>query len=111
MKTFYGTVLGLPDVQAADSTSDFVVLGTGRASLCLHRIPEAHARGIVIAEPPVARTETAFKPVFTVPDLEAARHRVLEMGAAAGPIQVWGATRSFDAVDAEGNVFQLVEAE
>lgn len=105
MKRFYGEMLGVgPGV--VDASSAFVSFETGGAWLSLHAIPPEIAEGIEIESPAVAREESAVKLVFEVADLERERGRIVSLGGRIVE-RAWLGAGGFDAVDPEGNVFQV----
>ncbi|MBM3759455.1 MAG: VOC family protein [Acidobacteria bacterium] len=71
--------------------------------LKLHPIPPSIAATIEIASPPVPREDTPIKLIFAVPDIDAARRNLEQLGAEI-LVRPWG---SIDAVDPEGNIFSL----
>ena len=104
MTEFYRDGLGLPILPAL-SSEGWVVFDAGGARFALHVIPPDIARDIEIADPPVARSETPIKLVFTTPDLDAACARVVALGGQLLPDRGW---RGRDLLDPEGNVLQLM---
>lgn len=104
---FYASVLGLARVHA---TSDLVVLDGRSMQLIVHATPAAIAASIHIASPPLRRENTALKFFFTVPSLTEARERASALGGEVlEPIWTGPGFRVCNAVDPEGNVFQLRE--
>lgn len=105
MKRFYGEMLGV-GAGVLDASGAMVRFETGGAGFSLHAIPAEVAEGIEIASPAVAREESAVKLVFDVADLERERGRIVSLG---GRIleRSWLGAGVFDAVDPEGNVFQV----
>lgn len=106
MKRFYTDLLGSgPSNQ--DSTDTWAVLETSGARFVLHAIPAELAQDIEITSPPTAREEAPVKLIFEVSDVEAARARLKALGAQVlrRPWQKPG--EAFDAVDPEGNIFQV----
>jgi predicted enzyme related to lactoylglutathione lyase len=107
MAAFYQSVLALASVHAS---AELVVLRAPGIELLLHAIPPHIAADIDIAVPPVPREEAALKFFFTVPSLAvaadvAARHGGELLGAQwQGP-----GFNVRNAVDPEGNIFQLRE--
>jgi predicted enzyme related to lactoylglutathione lyase len=77
------------------------------AGLALHAIPEALAQEIVIATPPVAREDCPVKLIFRVDDVTAERGRLAGMGVRVVERPWQSADGAFDALDPEGNVFQV----
>lgn len=106
MTTFYRDALGLP-ILSGSPGEGWVELAAGDGRLGLHAIPPAIAAGITIRTPPEAREDTPIKLVFEVGDLAAARDRLTAHGAVVMP-RPWG---SCDALDPEGNVFQITVRE
>jgi catechol 2,3-dioxygenase-like lactoylglutathione lyase family enzyme len=102
MADFYEHTLGLrPKFETR--SDDWVEFDAEGTIFALHAIPAAIAQGSEIASPPRARKQSATKLCFFVMDLPAERARL----GAAGVIFIdrpWG---SVDALDPEGNVFQL----
>ncbi|MGY4515299.1 VOC family protein [Lysobacter sp. HA18] len=106
--SFYERLLGMTRLHARD---EIVVLDTPDLQLLVHRIPDEYAADIVITSPPERRADTALKFFFTVASLEAAACTAADLGGAlfderwSGPGFV-----ACNAMDPEGNVFQLREA-
>ncbi len=87
-----------------------VVLEGNGVQLVLHAIPPHIADTFEIADPPVAREDTAIKLFFHVADFAAARAAATAHGGRFNPPdQEWGARgfRACDGVDPEGNVVQI----
>ncbi|GAB1597091.1 VOC family protein [Lysobacter claricitrinus] len=105
---FYENVLGMSRLHARDG---IVVLESPDQQLLVHAIPERYAADIVIETPAVRREDTAIKFFFTVDSLDTAALVAAEGGGAIfderwnGPGFV-----ACNAMDPEGNVFQLREA-
>jgi predicted enzyme related to lactoylglutathione lyase len=102
MTAFYRDGVGLR--LQSETNGDWVEFEAGGA-LALHAIPAGIAQGIVIADPPRARSETPIKLVFQTADVEAAREHLKAHGAVMSEPRSSGAC---DGVDPEGNVFQIV---
>ena len=105
---FYEAVLGYsPRPKPGDSKAD-LRLGNGNEELLIHSIPSHIAKTIEIASPPVAREESAMKPVFDVESLSKALEQVSLLGGIATnrSFTLDGVTHH-DIVDSEGNVVQL----
>lgn len=104
LKQFYVQALGC--TVSEEISGQWVVLQTGGAELALHRVGEAY----VTDEP--FRAESNTKLVFSVANMEEARHALIKAGADMGEV------RSFDGfpflycdgMDPEGNVLQLEQA-
>jgi len=105
---FYEAVLGYsPTPKPGDSKAD-LRLGKGNEELLIHSIPSRIAKTITIESPPVAREESAMKPVFDVQSLSKALEQVSLLGGIVTnrSFTLDGLTRH-DIVDPEGNVVQL----
>jgi len=99
MLSFYRDVLGLaplPDTR----TDSWVEFASG---FCLHAVPPEVAVTIERSPASRPREESPVKLVFAVDDLAATTARLEAGGFAVSP-RPWGVS---DAVDPEGNVFQL----
>lgn len=106
MKRFYADMLGVePDNQ--DGTEVWAVFDTGDAQLALHAIPARIAQAVEIAVPPVPREQGAIKLIFEVKDVEAERVRLESLGIQMLRRPWQNAGEACDAVDPEGNVFQI----
>ena len=106
MKQFYGDMLGVEPTN--QSWADvWTAFDSGGARFCLHAIPVALAMNIEIATPPVMREDEVVKLIFEVKDVEAERERLESLGIQTirRPWQKPG--EACDAVDPEGNVFQI----
>lgn len=106
MKRFYGQVLGVEPANQK-STNEWAVFDTGGIRFALHAIPGDIAQNIEIASPPEPRESGAVKLIFAVKDVEGARERLESLGiqTVRRPWQQPG--EACDAVDPEGNIFQL----
>jgi len=108
MAYFYQAVAGFSaDPRPGDSKKD-IRLGKGGEELLIHSIPPQIAKTIVIETPPLAREESAMKPVFDVESLASALEQVTIRGGLITDrtFTLDGLTRH-DIVDPEGNVVQL----
>lgn len=106
---FYRAVLQLelnPD--ESEPEHGYLVLEARGSQLIIHAIPAAYADEIKIQTPPVVREECALKFFFTVHDLKHAGDVAAELGGSVDQ-QVCGSARYWycNALDPEGNVFQL----
>ena len=92
-------------------TADLTVLESPAIQLLVHRIPDHIAAGITITTPPLKREDTALKFFFTVASLDAARVIAASLGGEVG-CENWHGPGFIvcNAMDPEGNVFQLREA-
>ena len=106
MKRFYGEVLGTsPSTQGW--TDAWATFETGGAWFSLHAIPAEIAKSIEIESPPIPREEHPVKLIFEVKDVELERERLEALGVQIlrRPWQKPG--EACDAVDPEGNIFQI----
>lgn len=104
---FYRQLLAAQQLHAEPA---YFVLQSPDVQLVLHAIPEPIASTFVIASPPEPREDAAIKLFFTVPSIELARETAERFGGVVHG-QAWegdGFT-ACDAMDPEGNVFQLRE--
>ena len=107
LASFYEAVLGMT---RAHVSADLVVLKADQFQMIVHAIPAPIAAQIEITSPPEPREEAAYKFFFTVPSLALAGVRAREQGGEVlaeswrGPDFVVR-----NAVDPEGNIFQLRE--
>lgn len=106
MTAFYRDTLGL-SVVPGRSVPGWTVLDAGGIHLALHQIPDAIAQGIEIGDPPEARENTPIKLVFQTSDMEGVCARLRAAGARVFEPRGSG---SRDALDPEGNVFQIKPA-
>lgn len=104
MKRFYGEMLGVQPTSQDQEWADFDL---GGVRFALHAIPAAIAETIEIASPPEPRADGAVKLIFAVKDVEAERDRLESLGSRAFRRSWQLPGRACDAVDPEGNVFQL----
>lgn len=107
---FYAEVVNLEIVHRVE---DHVVLESEFFELVIVAIPAATAVRIVISSPPERREATAFKLVFSVPDIAAARTAAAATGGVVDPAaKEWSfqGSRVCDGMDPEGNVIQLRDA-
>jgi len=102
MASFYGEVLGVKPV-AATQTETWVEFETGRATIALHAIPASIASTIEVCTPPDPREDTPIKLMFEVDDIQLECKRLEELGVTVIR-RPWGA---IDAIDPEGNIFQI----
>lgn len=105
---FYAAVAGMSRLHA---TADLVVLQSADIQLLIHRIPTHIAQDIVIRTPPVPREDCALKFFITVPSIDAARSVAEQLGGSVADERWQGPGFVVcNAVDPEGNIFQLREA-
>jgi hypothetical protein len=102
---FYESVLGATPL---GEPSDDIRLMSERDEVLIHSIPKRIALEIKVTSPPVARGNSALKPVFDVASLENALASVEARGGVVTStgFSSDGLTRR-DVLDPEGNVIQL----
>jgi predicted enzyme related to lactoylglutathione lyase len=102
---FYAAIVGM---ETLSQTADLRVLEAPDMQLLVHRIPAAIAATISLSSPPLRREDTALKFFFTVPSLAEAREKARALGGEVGNENWQGpGFIACNAVDPEGNVFQL----
>lgn len=108
LSKFYQSVARMSTIH---KTEDLTVLQSSDIQLLIHKIPSQIARDIDITSPPQKRENTALKFFFTVPNLDSARACARDLGGEvfnenwSGPGFVL-----CNAMDPEGNVFQIRES-
>lgn len=102
MVTFYGETLGLKVIEET-RVDGFVEFDAGGTRFALHAIPAGIAAKIEVASPPKPRETGAVKLTFEADDAASERRRLERLGVEIID-RPWGA---WDAVDPEGNIFQL----
>lgn len=104
---FYAAVAGMQQLHARD---ELIVLESPDIQLLIHAIPPHIAAGIEISSPPRKREDTALKFFFTVPSLAEARAQAARLGGEVFDENWQGPGFVIcNAMDPEGNVFQLRE--
>jgi predicted enzyme related to lactoylglutathione lyase len=104
---FYEVIAGMARLHEA---AEITVLESRDIQLLVHRIPPGIAASIQITSPPRRREDTALKFFFTVASLHAAREKAAELGGEVGNENWTGpGFVACNAMDPEGNVFQLRE--
>jgi hypothetical protein len=107
LSAFYARTLGLEVLESASSHQ--LLRGNGY-EVVVHAFPAKMAREITIAKPPVLREDSAMKPSFVVPDLEALRSAVVATGGWLKPAELAWTIRGhtvLDGCDPEGNILQF----
>ena len=106
MKRFYGEMLRANPTNP-EWTDAWATFETGGARFSLHAIPSEIAKSMEIESPPSPREQHAVKLIFEVEDVETERARLESLGVQVirRPWQKPG--EECDAVDPEGNVFQI----
>ena len=109
VSAFYSGVVGLEVVY---SEADHVVLESPVLQLVVVAIPEHIAASIELADPPIRRTDTPIKLVFTVASIGVARDAAKRLGGELNPPEREWQFQGFricDGHDPEGNVVQFRE--
>ena len=106
MKRFYSEMLGANPTNR-DWTDVWATFETGGTRFSLHAIPAEIAKSIVIESPPTPREQDAVKLSFEVKDVESERARLESLGVQMLPRPWQKPGKACDAVDPEGNVFQI----
>lgn len=108
LAAFYAAVLGMREVHA---TEDMAILASPDLQLLVHRIPAPIAAGIRIETPPLPREDAAYKFFATVPSLVDAGTTAASLGGALFDERWQGPGFIVcNAMDPEGNIFQLRQA-
>ncbi|MCW1984285.1 putative enzyme related to lactoylglutathione lyase [Xanthomonas arboricola] len=108
LSAFYESLLGMSRVHTGP---DLVVLRSADIQLTLHAIPAEIAASISISSPPEKREDAALKFFFTVPSIAEAAAKAAALGGEVLPEQWQGpGFRVCNAVDPEGNIFQVRES-
>lgn len=92
--------------------SDYAVLTGSETELSIVQIPERFTHDIEIEDPPRARSRTPIKLCFLVPSIDEALLATAALGgrtAADAARWEFRGHRVQDAIDPEGNVYQLRE--
>lgn len=104
---FYTGLLGLRTLRATDELR--VLAGDG-LQLVVHAIPAEFAATVDISTPPVPRGDTALKFFFTVDSLAETERAAPALGGAVfGPSYPGAGFVARNALDPEGNIFQVRE--
>ena len=106
MKRFYGEMLGARPTNHG-STQVWAAFETEGARFALHAIPSEIARNIEIQSPPTPREGYPVKLIFEVEDIESERARLESLGIQVLKRSWQKPGEACDAVDPEGNVFQI----
>jgi catechol 2,3-dioxygenase-like lactoylglutathione lyase family enzyme len=106
MVSFYGDTLGLKVIEET-RLGNFVEFDADGTRLALHAIPREIADQIEISSPPTPREKSPVKLTFEVEDADSELTRLQALGVTIIE-RPWG-TRdgACEAVDPEGNIFQL----
>jgi predicted enzyme related to lactoylglutathione lyase len=106
MKRFYSEMFGTTpsNQEFADMWATFE---TGGARFALHAVPSEIAKRIEIKSPPTPRKESPVKFIFEVTDVESERARLESLGIEVLRRHWQKSGESCDAVDPEGNIFQI----
>ncbi|MBD1210408.1 MAG: glyoxalase/bleomycin resistance/dioxygenase family protein [Ignavibacteria bacterium] len=102
---FYASVLGLAPIHESE---DLTVLQSASLQLIVHAIPQHIAATIDITSPPQPREDTALKFFFTAPNIANCRSDASALGGEVFG-EEWKSSGFIvcNAIDPEGNIFQL----
>lgn len=107
LAAFYAEMLGMV---RAHATPEMTVLRSADLQMVVNAMPPERAAQVSIATPPVPRDNAALKFFHTVPSLAQARETAATLGGAVWPEQYRGPGFIVcNAVDPEGNIFQVRE--
>jgi predicted enzyme related to lactoylglutathione lyase len=106
MRRFYAEMLGTGSSNQG-WTDAWATFETGGACFSLHAIPAEIAKRIAIESPPIPREEQSVKLIFEVTDVELERARLESLGIQILRRSWQRPGEACDAVDPEGNVFQI----
>ncbi|MFO1494595.1 MAG: VOC family protein [Lysobacterales bacterium] len=107
LSDFYRLVL---DMRLLKGNEDLHVLASADAQLLIHAIPEHIASTFTISTPPVPREDVALKLFFSVPNMRDAIATISRLGGSVWPEEWRGPGFNVrNAVDPEGNIFQIRE--
>ncbi|MDL5035412.1 VOC family protein [Comamonas resistens] len=107
LANFYGSVLGMQQLYRDEHLT---VIASPQLQLVVHAIPEAIASQVGIASPPARRENVALKFFATVPSIAEAARAAEVLGGQVFDERWQGAGFAVcNAMDCEGNVFQLRE--
>ncbi|MBV2209316.1 MAG: glyoxalase/bleomycin resistance/dioxygenase family protein [Thermomonas sp.] len=108
LASFYQTLLGMSRAHAAPG---LVVLRSPDLQITVNAMPSHVAEQVDISSPPARRDNAAYKFFFTVPSLQQASQAASALGGEVLPEQ-WSGPGFIvcNAVDPEGNIFQVRES-
>ena len=107
LSAFYVEMLGMT---RAHATPHMTVLRSPDLQLVVHAMPPERAAQVTITAPPVPRDDAAIKFFHAVPSLAQATEAATALGGAVWPEQYHGPGFIVcNAVDPEGNIFQVRE--
>ena len=106
MREFYQQVFGLPPV-LEDGTDIWALFDVGGCRFALHAIPTQFGSNIDISSPPVARESSPVKLIFLVDNVPEERTRLEALGVVILQREWQKTAEECDAVDPEGNLFQI----
>lgn len=108
LANFYQEILGMSRAHAAPG---LVVLRSSDLQITVNAMPAYVAAQVDISSPPAKRDNVAYKFFFTVPSLQQASQTAAALGGEVLPEQ-WSGPGFIvcNAVDPEGNIFQVRES-
>jgi len=101
----------IADMTILHEREDLIVLQSADIQLLIHKILDDIAKDITIESPPLRRENTALKFFFTVQSIDKARETANQLGGQVLP-EIWDGPGfvACNALDPEGNVFQIRES-
>jgi catechol 2,3-dioxygenase-like lactoylglutathione lyase family enzyme len=106
MRAFYGEMLQAQPVNK-EQTDSYALFDLHGSRFLLHAIPPEYASDVQLAFPPQPRERDPVKLIFLVDDVLLERSRLEAMGVTVLSRSWQKPRESCDAVDPEGNVFQI----
>lgn len=107
LSDFYRQLL---DMRLVKGNEEMHVLASADAQLLIHAIPEHIASTFTISSPPVPREDAALKLFFSVPSMREAIATISRLGGSVWPEEWRGPGFNVrNAIDPEGNIFQIRE--
>jgi catechol 2,3-dioxygenase-like lactoylglutathione lyase family enzyme len=105
---FYSRLFNVTDVYRDGGFADVT---DGTNSVLLHKLPDEYSAATPLTAQLKTQDEVAIKPVFTVVSIADAKERVAHtFGSFSEQSNSYGAFTYQDAIDPEGNVIQLQQA-
>lgn len=106
MKRFYADLLR---IESSDQywTDVWATFDSAGIQFALHAIPADIAEKIAITDPPIPRETEPVKLIFEVKDVENEKNRLESLGIQTLRRPWQQAGQACDAVDPEGNIFQI----
>lgn len=110
MREFYRQLLQTAPVNS-EWTDSWALFDLGGAQFALHAIPDKSRQGVQLPEPFKPREQSPVKLIFRVRDVAIERTRLASIGVPLLQREWQNPEECCDAVDPEGNVFQITAIE